>query len=97
MDERERGEKGGKDGRTMGGRDLELKKDALAKSITNCMIITATYATLLQYCSTDLVLKLMIVELDKMTTVCRVSFENNAFLKAYTLGTTSYEAYQVQS
>ena len=70
MEGTERGEKGGKDGRTMGGRDLELKEDALTKSITNCMIITATYAKLLQYCIViDLVLKLLIVELDKMTAV----------------------------
>ena len=32
---------------TMGGQDLELKEDAVTKSITNFMIITATYATLL--------------------------------------------------
>ena len=70
MEGRERGEKGGKDERTMGGWDLELKADALTKSITNCMIITAIYAKLLQDCIViDLVLKLMIVELDKMTAV----------------------------
>ena len=70
MEGRERGEKGEKDGRTMGGRDLELKEDALTNSITKLHYYYCYIMQLLQYCIViDLVFKLMIAELDKMTAV----------------------------
>ena len=65
MEGRERGEKGEKDGRTMGGRDHGAQGRCTHKLDHQTALLL-----LLQYCIViDLVFKLMIVELDKMTAV----------------------------